>query len=79
MLWFHRTGAPWRDMPERYGPWQTVSSRFYRWSKKGVWKRILENLQEEADAKGEVDWESHYVDGSVIRAHQHAAGVKKGS
>jgi transposase len=79
MLWFHRTGAPWRDMPERYGPWQTVSTRFYRWRKKGVWKRILEHLQEEADAKGEIDWESHYVDGSVMRAHQHAAGVKKGS
>src|SRR6185295_12697903 len=55
MLWIHRTGAPWRDRPERYGPVGTVSSRFYRWCRAGVWDRILCALQAEADARGEID------------------------
>ena len=79
MLWIDRTGAPWRDLPECYGPWSTISTRFYRWTKIGLWDRILSALQEQADAKGELDWEAHYVDGSVIRAHQHAAGAKRGT
>lgn len=78
ILWIDRTGAPWRDLPERYGPWQTVASRFYRWRKAGVWQKVLQSLQEEADTQGTLDWQVHYVDGTVIRAHQHAAGVKKG-
>ncbi len=78
ILWIDRTGAPWRDLPERYGPWQTVAGRFYRWRKAGVWRKVLRSLQEKADAQGKLDWEVHYVDGTVIRAHQHAAGVKKG-
>jgi transposase len=57
MLWIHRTGAPWRDRPERYGPVGTVSSRFYRWCRAGVWDRILCALQAEADARGEIDWD----------------------
>ncbi len=77
VLWLNRTGAPWRDLPERYGPWQTVASRFYRWQKAGVWRRILAALQQQADARGAVDWSQHYVDGSVIRAHQHAAGAQR--
>src|SRR3712207_9464285 len=59
ILWVHRTGAPWRDLPERYGPVGTVSSRFSRWRQSGVWRRVLEALQEEADARGEVDWDLH--------------------
>jgi len=78
ILWILRTGAPWRDMPERYGHWQTVSGRFYRWRKDGLWQRILATLQQQADARGQLDWELHHVDGSVIRAHQHAAGAKRG-
>lgn len=78
MLWILRTSAPWRDLPERYGAWQTVAGRFYRWRKAGVWQMILETLQQQADAAGELDWETHHVDGSVIRAHQHAAGAKRG-
>ena len=78
ILWILRTGAPWRDLPERYGPWQTVSGRFYRWRKDGLWQRILSSLQQQADAKGQLNWELHHVDGSVIRAHQHAAGAKRG-
>ena len=79
LLWLDRTGAPWRDMPERYGPWSTLSSRFYRWRQQGIWQRILDTLQQAADAAGTVDWEVHYVDGTVIRAHQHAAGAKGGT
>jgi transposase len=77
MLWVLRTGAPWRDLPERYGKVGTVSSRFYRWRKAGVWDRILQTLQQHGDALGHLDWEIHFVDSTVIRAHQHAAGSKK--
>lgn len=79
ILWILRTGAPWRDLPSRYGSWETVAGRFYRWSKTGLWQKILQSLQQQADANGQLDWEVHYVDGSVIRAHQHAAGAKRGS
>jgi transposase len=79
ILWIDRTGAPWRDLPDRYGPVGTVSSRFYRWRQAGVWDRILAALQAEADAAGDLDWQTHYVDGSVVRAHQHAAGAKRGT
>jgi transposase len=78
ILWVLRTGAPWRDVPERYGPHGTISSRFYRWRQAGIWDRIFAALQEQADEAGEIDWETHYVDGTVVRAHQHAAGAKKG-
>src|SRR3954447_17824811 len=77
MLWIHRTGAPWRDLPERYGPVGTVSSRFYRWCRAGVWDRILLALQAEADARGEIDWDLHFVDATIIRAHQHADGARR--
>jgi transposase len=79
MLWILRTGAPWRDLPERYGPWRTVASRFYRWQKAGILQRVLEALQQQADAAGELDWEVHFVDGTTVRAHQHAAGAKGGT
>ena len=79
ILWKLRTGAPWRDIPERYGPWSTVHSRFRRWRRAGVWDRILAQLQEQGDAAGQLDWQLHFVDGSVVRAHQHAAGAKGGT
>jgi transposase len=79
ILWTLRTGAPWRDLPERFGPWHTVASRFYRWVAAGVWVRVLAALQRAADAAGALDWRTHYVDGTVIRAHQHAAGAHKGT
>ena len=78
ILWILRTGAPWRDMPERYGAWETVSGRFYRWRRRGIWNRILQSLQQQADEQGRLNWEVHHVDGSVIRAHQHSAGAKRG-
>ena len=74
-----RTGVPWRDLPERYGPWRTVYSRFRRWQRAGVWDRVLAALQAEADADGDLDGDLHFVDGTVVRAHQHAAGAKKGA
>jgi transposase len=73
----HRTGAPWRDLPRHYGPVGTVSSRFYRWRSAGVWDQVLIALQAEADARGEVDWDLHFIDATVIRAHQHAAGARR--
>jgi len=77
MLWVHATGTPWRDLPERYGPWQSVATRFYRWVASGLWDAILAALQQQGDAAGQLDWSAHYVDGSVIRAHQHAAGARR--
>ena len=79
ILWLDRTGAPWRDLPPELGRWQTVSSRFYRWRQQGVWARVLAALQTQADARGELDWLLHYLDSTVIRAHQHAAGAKGGT
>src|SRR2546429_8022050 len=77
ILWVLRTGAPWRDAPPAYGPWQTLSTRFYRWVKAGIWDRILAELQRQGDAQGEVGSEVHHVDRSVIRTHQDAAwGLK---
>ena len=79
MLWILRTGAPWRDLPSCYGAWETVAGRFYHWSKSGLWQRILQSLHQQADARGQLDWKVHHVDGSVIRAHHRVAGAKRGS
>src|SRR4051794_6189864 len=78
IVWRERTGAPWRDLPERYGPWSTVYSRFWRWREAGIWDRLFAAIQQEEDAAGAVDWSVQFVDGTVIRAHQHAAGAKGG-
>jgi transposase len=77
MLWILRTGAPWADLPARYGPVGTVSSRFYRWRQAGVFDRVLRCLQAQADARGALDWDLHFVDATVVRAHQHAAGARR--
>ena len=77
ILWILHTGAPWRDLPKRFGPWVTVASRFYRWRKQGLWDRLLAEAQREADAIGQVEWEAHYVNGTSVRAHQHAGGAKR--
>jgi transposase len=78
ILWRLATGVPWRDLPARYGPWRTVYSRFRRWQHVGVWERVLAALQQQADTAGELDWSLHFLDGTTVRAHQHAAGAKKG-
>jgi transposase len=77
IIWVLKSGAPWRDLPERYGKVGTVSSRFYRWVAAGIWQQVLAALQGDADDSGRVDWDLHMLDGSVVRAHQHAAGAKK--
>ena len=74
ILWVLRTGAPWRDMPERYGNWNSVFIRFTRWSKLGVWDAAFETLASLGPA---ADTE-HAIDSTIVRAHQHAAGVKGG-
>ncbi len=79
ILWILRTGAPWRDLPERYGPWRTVASRFYRWQRAGIWEQLFSAVQAQADARGQMNWDLHYIDGTMIRAHQHAAGATKGT
>jgi transposase len=76
ILWKLRTGAPWRDLPERYGPWQTCYDRFVRWRRDGTWDRLLAHAQTKSDAVGELQW-SISVDSSSVRAHQHAAGARK--
>ncbi|WP_197048940.1 IS5 family transposase [Streptosporangium roseum] len=74
--WRTRTGAPWRDVPVRYGEWETVYGLFRRWQRDGTWARILKKLQARADAKGLIIWEVS-VDSPVTRAHQHTAGARK--
>jgi len=72
ILWIARSGAPWRDLPERYGSWSTLYDRFARWSEAGVIEKLFEALTVDADMQ------DLCIDGTVVKAHQHAAGVKKG-
>jgi transposase len=67
-----KTGAPWRDLPPEFGPWQTVYSRFNQWAREGVWDEILEELSKDAD------WEGIMIDGSIVKLHQHGSGPKGG-
>jgi transposase len=78
ILWKLSTGAAWRDLPERYGPWKTVYERFRRWSADGTWNRLLAHVQQHSDAVGSVDWTVVCIDSTTVRAHQHAAGARKG-
>jgi transposase len=73
VLFRAKTGLPWRDLPERFGPWKSVYNRFSNWAKKGHWATIFKELQLEVDETGSI------VDGSVVRAHQDASGGKGGS
>lgn len=76
IFWILNTGAPWRDMPERYGPWQTVYSRFRRWQRAGVWDRLVDALQAKLEEDDRVDWDLFLYDGTNVRAHRHAAGAR---
>jgi transposase len=68
-----RSGMPWCDLPERYGPHTTVYNRFNRWAKRGVWLRVFEALAAGSPQSMQL------IDSSIVRAHQHAAGGKKGA
>ena len=72
IIWVLKTGVPWRDLPERFGSWNSVYSRFYRWCKRGVWEKIFLELSKDQDN------EEYMIDGSYVRVHQHGAGGKGG-
>ncbi len=71
IFWVLRAGAPWRDLPERYGPYTTAYNRFNRWRKAGVWDRLMDAVTKAHDGKVQM------IDSSIVRVHQHASGVKK--
>lgn len=72
----YRTGCPWRDLPERFGPWQTVWKRHARFSKDGTWDRVLQALLAEADRAGHLDWQLS-IDSTVSRVHQHGSNMTR--
>lgn len=78
LFWKLDTGVPWRDIPARYGPWQTIYDRFVRWRRSGLFDRLLERLHLRLDGQGQIDWDVWCVDGTNIRATQAAAGGRKG-
>ena len=72
VLWIVRTGAPWRDLPEVFGEWNSVFRRFSRWSENGVRQRVFEAMPDDPD------FEYLIIDSTIVRAHQHASGAKGG-
>jgi transposase len=79
ILWRLRTGAPWRDVPARYGPWQTCYDRYVRWQQQGLWIQIRQALQAQQDAAGRLHWAAGSLDSTIVRAHQPAAGAPGGA
>ena len=77
ILWVLSGGAPWRDLPGRYGPCKTAHRRHLLWRRDGTWERVLAGLRLEADARGLIDWEQWNADGTSVRATRHAAGARK--
>ena len=71
-----RTGVAWRDLPQEFGPWQTVWKRHHRFSTDGTWDKVLMALQVKADAGGEIDWRIS-VDSTIARVHQHGASAAR--
>ncbi|PNE38468.1 transposase [Streptomyces noursei] len=76
-MYRQRTGAPWRDLPARFGPWKTVYERHRRGSADGTWDRVFAAVLADADAEGRIDWSMLSVDSTSCRAHQHAAGARR--
>ena len=75
ILWALSDGGRWRNLPERFGPWQSVYDRFRNWTRRGLWDRILRHLQARKMTGGEIDWQLFAIDGTVIRAHLSSAGA----
>lgn len=71
VLYRYRAGIPWRDLPERFGAWKNVHTRFSRWAESGVWEKVLKHLAADADN------EYAMIDSTIVRAHQHSAGAQK--
>jgi transposase len=77
ILWILRTGAPWRDLPRRYGRWNTVYTRFKRWRRDGTWTRISSTLLDERDDQGRLDHDLWCIDGTIVRAARRAGGARR--
>ena len=77
VLWRTRAGAAWRDLPASYGNWKTVYARHRRWAGDGTWRNVIDDLRADCDADDGVGEWGVGVDGTVIRAHQHAAGARR--
>lgn len=76
IVYRYRVGCAWRDLPDRFGPWQTVWKRHARFSKDATWDKVLTTIQARADAAGAIDW-TVSVDSTINRAHQHAASLPR--
>ena len=76
VAWRFRTGSPWRDLPERFGAWNTVFKRFDRWAKDGTWDRVLTAVQARSDQLGRLDWVVS-IDSTITRVHQHGATLPR--
>ncbi len=77
IFWILHTGAPWRDLPERFGPWQTVYHHFAKWRREGIFAEIIEALQITLDERGLIDWDLWCIDGANVRSSRAAAGAGK--
>jgi transposase len=77
ILWVLSDGGRWRNIPERFGPWQSVYDRFRKWCRAGLWDRILRRLQARKMADDDIDWGFFAIDGTIVRAHQSAAGASQ--
>jgi transposase len=71
VIWKFRSGAPWRDLPERFGDWKNAHKRFSRWAESGVWGNLFKALADDPDNKYAM------IDATIVRAHQHSAGARK--
>ena len=77
IVWILRAGAPWKDLPERYGSKSTAQRRLSRWQQDGTWQKILAELQKGGEPHSNVVWFDCSLDSSSVKAHQHAAGARK--
>lgn len=78
MVWKCRTGAPWRDVPERFGRWNSIYKRFVRWANDGTWEMLLSQVQKQSDAAEALDWITS-IDSTITRVHQHGATLPRES